>query len=382
MAVQTHVNGTVANGFERVRDAFATNFEQHGDIGAACCVYLRGQPVVDLWGGARTAGGQPYTPETLQMVASTTKGIVAIAAHLLAQERKLDFDAPVTRYWPEFGKAGKAEMPVRWLFSHRAGLAAVDRPLTVQDVYAWDPVVDALAAQEPLWQPNTAHGYHVGTYGWLAGEVVRRVSGKSVGRFVAERMASPLALDVFIGLPQEQFDRVAPLIPAPPPEGPPDVFLARLLDPTTLLHKAFVNPALNVGTFNEHAFWAAEVPAANGIATARSLARLYAATIGEVDGVRLLDPDTLANAIELQSAGEDLVLGYKTRYATGFQLSFPFRPMAGEGSFGHYGMGGSVGFAHPGLGFAFGYVMNQMGPSGGVDPRTKSLIDAVVESLP
>ena len=382
MAIQTHVNGTVGKGFEVVRDTFATNFEEHGEVGAACCVYLHGRPVVDLWGGAKTADGRPYTADTLQMVASTTKGMVAIAAHLLAQEGKLDFDAPVTRYWPEFGQAGKGEMPVRWLFSHRAGLAAVDRPLSLQDVYGWEPVVDALAAQEPLWEPNTAHGYHVGTYGWLAGEVIRRISGHSVGRFVAERLAGPLKLDLFIGLPEEQFARVAPLIAAPPPSGPPDIFLARLLDPTTLLHKAFVNPMLLPATFNEHAFWQAEVPAANGFATARSLARLYAATIGEVDGVRLLEPATLARATEQQSAGEDLVLGYETRYATGFQLSFPFRPMAGEGSFGHYGMGGSVGFAHPGHGFAFGYVMNQMGASGGVDARTKGLIDAVVDSLP
>ena len=180
MAIQAELNGTVARGFERVRDAFAANFAQHGDVGAACCVYLHGKPVVDLWGGARTPGGQPYTAETLQMVASTTKGMVAIAAHLLAQDGKLDFDAPVTRYWPEFAHAGKDEMPVRWLFSHRAGLAAIDRPVTLQDVYARDPVVDALAAQEPLWEPNTAHGYHVGTFGWLAGEVIKRAAGKSV----------------------------------------------------------------------------------------------------------------------------------------------------------------------------------------------------------
>ena len=381
MAIQTQVNGTVDRGFEKVRDAFAANFEHHGEVGAACCVYLRGKPVVDLWGGARTADGQPYTAETLQMVASTTKGIVAIAAHVLAQEGKLDFDAPVTSYWPQFGQAGKKDMPVRWLFSHRAGLAAVDRPLTLQDVYAWDPVVDALAAQEPLWEPNTNHGYHVGTFGWLAGEIIRRISGQSVGRFVAERLATPLSLDLFIGLPEEQFVRVAPLIATPPPTGPPDIFLTRLLDPTTLLHKAFVNPMLLPATLNEHAFWRAEVPAANGFATARSLARLYAATIGEIDGVRLLRPDTLDRAIEVQSTGDDLVLGYETRYSTGFQLAFPFRPMAGDGSFGHYGMGGSVGFAHPGHGFAFGYAMNQMGASGGVDPRTKGLIDAVVASL-
>ena len=381
MAIQTQVNGTVAKGFEKVRDAFGNNFEQHGDIGAACCVYLHGRPVVDLWGGAKTADGESYTADTVQMVASTTKGIVAIAAHMLAQEGKLDFDVPVTRYWPEFGQAGKDDMPVRWLFSHRAGLAAVDRPLTLEDVYAWDPVVDALAAQKPLWEPNTAHGYHVGTYGWLAGEVIRRVTGKSVGTFVRERIAQRLGLDFWIGLPQAVYGRVAPLIAAPPPSGPPDIFMARLLDPTTLLHKAFVNPMLTPATFNEHAFWSAEVPAANGMATARSLARVYAATIGDIDGVRLLAPDTLQRAVEVQSAGDDIVLGYETRYATGFQLAFPFRPFAGDGSFGHYGMGGSVGFADREHGFSFGYVMNQMGPSGGVDPRTKGLIDALVESL-
>ncbi len=382
VAIQTQVGGTVAKGFEPVREAFAANFERNGDVGAACCVHLEGRQVVDLWGGVKKPQGGAYAGDTLQMVASTTKGVVAIAAHMLAQEGLLDFDSPVIRYWPEFGQAGKEDIPVRWLFSHRAGLAAIDRPLTLQDVFAWDPVVEALAAQRPFWEPGSAHGYHVGTYGWLAGEVIKRVSGTSVGRFVAQRIAAPLGLDVFIGLPPAFNSRVAPLIAAPPPTGPPDVFLARLLDPTSLLHRAFANPALGTGTFNEPAFWAAEVPAANGIATARSLSRLYAACIGDVDGIRLLDADTLARATEVQSSGDDLVLGYETRYGTGFQLSFPFRPMAGAGSFGHYGMGGSVAFAHPRLGFSFAYVTNQMGPSGGVDPRTKALIQAVLASLP
>src|SRR5262245_3187171 len=317
------------------------------------------------------------------MVMSSTKGVVAVAAHMLAQEGKLDFDAPVTRYWPEFGAEGKQDMPVRWLFSHRAGLAAIDRQLTVDDVYRWDPVVEALAAQKPLWEPNTGHGYHVGTYGWLAGEVIRRVSGLSVGQFVAQRISRPLGLELWIGLPEGEEVRVAPILPPPPP--PPgtevDTFTARMLDPTTLLHKAFVNPPLPLPVFNERAFHAAEVPAANGITTARSLARMYAACLGPVDGVRLLQPDMLAAAAHVQSAGQDLVLGYETRYATGFQLSFPFRPMAGEGSFGHYGMGGSVGFGLPGKALAFGYGMNQMLPSGGVDPRTKSLIEATLACL-
>ena len=359
-----------------MRDAFEENFQRHGENGAACCVYVGGRKVVDVWGGA-------YRPDTLQMVMSSTKGVVAVAAHMLAEEGRLDFDAPVTHYWPEFGAEGKRDLPVRWLFSHRAGLPAIDRPLTVDDVLRWQPVVDALAAQKPLWEPGAGHGYHVGTYGWLAGEVIKRAAGRTVGAFVAERISGPLDLDLWIGLPEAQESRVAPMLAAPPP--PPgtqtDVFTARMLDPTTLLHRAFVNPPLPGSVFNERAFHAAEVPAANGITNARSLARLYAACIGEVDGVRLLRPETLASATRVQSAGEDLVLGYETRYATGFQLSFPFRPMAGEGSFGHYGMGGSVGFAQPEAGIAFAYVMNQMLPSGGVDPRTRSLVEAAVRSL-
>ena len=374
--IETRVYGAVEPGFEGVRDAFGANFERHGDVGAACCVYAEGRKVVDLWGGA-------YAPETLQMVMSSTKGVVAVAAHVLAQEGRLDFDAPVTAYWPEFGAEGKSEIPVRWLFSHRAGLPAIDRRLSIEDVYAWTPVVEALAAQKPLWEPNSGHGYHVGTYGWLAGEVIRRVTGVSVGAFVADRIARPLGLDLWIGLPAAEESRVKPMIASPPPAPgtPVDIFTARMLDPTTLLYRAFVNPPLPAPAFNERAFHAAEIPAANGITNARSLARMYAACIGEVDGVRLLRPDTLAAATREQSAGEDLVLGYETRYATGFQLSFPFRPMAGEGSFGHYGMGGSVGFAHPGHGVAFAYVMSQMLPSGGVDPRTKNLVDALLGCL-
>ena len=380
--IQAPVQGSVEAGFEPVQDAFAANFDRHGEVGAACCVYLQGRRVVDLWGGVTTPGGTyPYTADTLQMVMSTSKGAVAVAAHLLAQDGKLDFDAPVTRYWPQFGAEGKGDIPVRWLFSHRAGLPAVDRPLTLEETYAWDPVVSALAAQRPLWQPGSAHGYHVGTYGWLAGEVIRRISGMSVGRFVAQRIAGPLGLDFWIGLPEAVDARFAPIIPPAPPSGPPDIFTARLLDPTSLLHRAFVNPPIPPGAFNERAFRAAEIPAANGVGNARSLARMYAACIGEVDGMRLLKPETLMHATHQQSSGEDLVLGYETRYGTGFQLSFPFRPMAGEGSFGHYGMGGSVGFAHPGLGISFAYVMNQMLPSGGVDPRPAALVDALIGCL-
>jgi CubicO group peptidase (beta-lactamase class C family) len=382
--IGARTEGFVGAGFEPVSRAFAENFEKFGEVGAACCVYRDGKVVVDLTGGVTTAGGAtPYAAETLQMVMSSTKGVVSVVAHMLAQEGKLDFDSPVTRYWPEFAAEGKADMPVRWLFSHRAALPAIDRQLSIEDVYAWQPVVDALAAQRPLWDPNTAHGYHVGTFGWLAGEVVRRVAGMSVGQLVAERISGPLNLDLWIGLPEAMEERVAPMIAPPslPPGAQVDIFTARMFDPSTLLHRAFVNPPLPAPVFNERAFHAAEIPAANGITNARSLARMYAACIGEVDGVRLLEPQTVEAATRVQSAGEDLVLGYETRFSTGFQLSFPFRPMAGEGSFGHYGMGGSVGFAHPGRGIALGYTMNQMLPSGGVDPRTHNLVEALLSSL-
>jgi CubicO group peptidase (beta-lactamase class C family) len=378
--IQAQVEGSVESGFETVREVFAANFERHGEVGAAFCVHQHGRRIVDLWGGLTAPGVDPYTADTLQMVMSTTKGVVAIAAHILAEEGRLDFDAPVSQYWPEFAAEGKGTMPVRWLFSHRAGLAAINTPLTVEDVYAWDPVVKALAAQRPNWEPGSGHGYHALTYGWLAGEVIRRVSGMSVGRFVAERVVSPLGLDFWIGLPDALNARVAPQIPAPPP--PPgalaDPFAARLADPTSLMHRAFTNPSGLFTAANTPAFRAAEVPAANGIGTARSLSRLYAACIGEVDGVRLLKPETVELAMGTQARGEDLVVGYETRYGTGFQLSFPSRPMAGEGSFGHYGMGGSMAFAHPARGLSFGYTMNQMLSPSGPDPRSTALIQAVL----
>jgi CubicO group peptidase (beta-lactamase class C family) len=380
--IQAVVGGSVEAGFEPVQEAFAANFERYGDVGAACCVHLQGRRVVDLWGGVKTSGGtEPYRADTLQMVASTTKGVVAIAAHMLAQEGKLDFDAPVTHYWPDFAAEGKEGIPVRWLFSHRAGLPVIDRPLTLEDVYAWDPVVRALAAQRPLWTPGSAHGYHVASYGWLAGEIIRRVSGMSVGSFVADRLAEPLGLELWIGLPRELNARVAPMITPPPPTGAPDAFTARLMDQSTMLHRAFSNPMMLPGTWDDPVFRAAEIPAANGIGTAGSLSRLYAACIGEVNGVRLLNADTVGRATQTQSSGEDLVMGYETHYGTGFQLPFPFRPMAGEGSFGHYGMGGSVAFAHPGLGFSFAYVMNQMLPSGGVDPRPNALVQSLLSCI-
>jgi len=372
------IGGTVAPGFEPVKDEFERNFAERGEVGAACCVYRRGEPVVDLWGGTTEAGGdQPYTDRTLQMVASATKGALAIVAHRLAERGELDLDAPVARYWPEFAVEGKERLPVRWLLSHQAGLPAVRRVLSTEEIAGWTVPVEALAAAAPDWEPGRDHGYHAITYGWLVGEVINRVTGTTCGQAFAEEVARPLGLDLHIGLPPAEHHRVAPLIPAPA-AGTPDELTARLADPSSIAHWAFLIPSGLFAIMNDPVIWAAELPAANGMGTAHALARMYAAVTGTVDGVRLLGPDAVARASEEQCRGIDRVSGYETAYALGFQLSFPFRPMAGPGSFGHYGLGGSVGLAHPGHGFTFGYTVNQMGPATPADRRSVPLVDAVV----
>lgn len=379
------MHGTVAAGFEPVRQTFEENFGR-GEVGASCCVYVDGRPVVDIWGGSVAPGSaEPYTDRTLQMVASATKGAMAIVAHRLAERGELDFDAPVARYWPEFAAGGKETVPVRWLFSHQAGLVAVDEPLTMAEIYRWTPIAEALAAQVPYWEPGTAHGYHALTYGWLVGEVLSRVSGLSAGQLFAREVAAPLGIDFWVGLPDSEHSRVAPLIPAPapPPGAEPDALTALLFDQNGLAYKAFFVPNGMFGTMNEPDMWRAELPGANGMASAHALARMYAACLWEVDGVRLLRPETVAAATVQQTAAGamDRVITFRSRFGLGFQLSFPERPMAGEGSFGHYGLGGSVGFAQPERGFSFGYAVNQMLPGGTVDPRSTALIGATLGCL-
>jgi CubicO group peptidase (beta-lactamase class C family) len=387
------INGEVAAGFEPVREAFAANFTRHGDIGAAVCVYRDGRPVVDLWGGvADPDAGRPWARDTLQLVYSATKGATATAAHLLAQRGALDLDAPVAEYWPEFAVNGKAEIPVRWLLSHRAGVVALDDPVPLTDALAWQPMVAALAAQQPAWTPGTAHGYHGRTFGWLVGEVIRRVSGRTPGRFFAEEIAAPLGLDFFIGLPAGERGRVSRMVykqpdfdlAAAPPETIPMEFrelVAALLDQTSLYNRAFsvTDPAQI--DFNSPEVQAAEIPASNGIGTARGLARMYAGLIGEVDGVRLFTPETVAAATKEQARGADRVILVPSRFGSGYMLPTDVNPMTGPASFGHPGRGGSLGFADPEHGIAFGYVMNHIVEGAPDDVRATSLVEAVRESL-
>ncbi|MFF4588823.1 serine hydrolase domain-containing protein [Streptomyces sp. NPDC001388] len=388
----TTVEGEVAPGFEPVREAFAANFERHGDIGAAVCVYHRGRPVVDLWGGtADPETGRPWTRDSLQLVYSATKGATATAAHLLAQRGTLDLDAPVAEYWPEFAANGKAEIPVRQLLSHQAGLVALDEPVPLADALTWHPMTTALAAQRPLWTPGTAHGYHGRTYGWLVGEVIRRVSGRTPGRFFADEIAAPLDLDLFIGLPASARDRVTRMayqqpgvdLSTVPPEAVPEEYrdlVAALLDPDSLTNRAFAVTDPPEIDFNSPEVQAAELPSSNGICTARALARMYASLVGEVDGVRLLTPETVAAAAEEQSAGPDRVVMTPTRFASGYMLPTDTLPLTGPNAFGHPGRGGSLAFADPDHDLAFGYVMNHI-IEDPTDARAGALVEAVRRSL-
>lgn len=395
----TDIHGEVAPGFERVRDAFEANFTNHGDVGAAFALYKDGEKVVDLWGGlADEDTGRAWEEDTLQLVYSTTKGVTAAAAHLLAQRGELDFDAPVAQYWPEFKANGKEDAPVRWLLSHRMGLPVLDEPLTAAEIYAWDPIVEALAAKTPEWEPGSTHGYHAVTYGNLVGEVVRRITGKSIGQFVAEEVAGPLGAEFYIGLPAELEPRMSKMIvfalgatkeqremfkdfdlSSLPEEIRPIV--EAFMDPTSMSSRALSGISSTPLDPNSREMHAAEMPAANGICTARGLAKLYAGLVSEVDGVRLLTEETIANATVEQSNGKDAVLMIPTRFGLGYFLPSSYSQLMGTRSFGHSGAGGSLGLADPEHKIGFGYVMNKMQQNLGGDMRTTSLIDAVKASI-
>jgi len=382
------IHGTVSKGFEGVRDAFEANFRESGEVGAAFCLHVKSRKVVDLWGGVTDKpNGRRWTEHTPGVVFSTTKGATAMCALMLVEQKRLDLDAPVARYWPEFAAAGKAEIPVRMLLNHRAGLPVIDAKLTLMEVLAVRPVVEALAQQAPIWVPGSTHGYHALTYGYLVGEIVRRITGRSLGTFFRDEIAKPLDLEFWIGLPEEVHGRVARLINAPPPTDPAVLqAIATFFGPDSLPMRALsLNGALTAlgpdTVFNRAEVHRSEIPAANGITTARALSRLYAACLGTVKGTRLFGKRTLDKALQIQSDGPDRVLGLHTTFGLGFMRNGPGIPLLGPNSFGHAGAGGSLGFGDPDTGVAFGYVMNQMGRGFLVDPRATRLIDAVRAAL-
>jgi CubicO group peptidase (beta-lactamase class C family) len=381
------IDGFADARFRAVDDAFRENFATRGELGAAVTVVVDGRVVVDLWGGtADHRTGRPWTRDTLTLIFSATKGATALCAHVLASRRALDLDLPVAHYWPEFAAAGKEQIPVRLLLNHQAGLPAIDEPLEPDALFSWETMTRALAAQRPHWPPGSEHGYHAMTFGWLVGEVVRRVSGRSVARFFRDEIAEPLGLDFWIGLPEAHENRVARLRMAPY-TAQPTPLMAAMMNRDSLTSKAFLNPRglMIPGQANSRAIHAAEIPAAGGIATARALAGMYAALAcgGKLRNVELVDRATLERMSRLESQGVDRILLLPTRFASGFMKSVDNRPdysiLLGPNAaaFGHGGAGGSIGMADPEARVAIGYVMNQLGQGVLLNERGQSLVDAV-----
>ncbi|HBL07613.1 MAG: beta-lactamase family protein [Acidimicrobiales bacterium] len=384
----TEISGDTAGGFEAVAEAFEHNFDEHDEVGAACCVYVGGEPVVDLWGGtADKVSGRPWERDTLQLHFSTTKGVAAICAAMLYQRGMLDYAAPVALYWPDFAGGGKEQVTVAHCLSHQAGLAAVDADLTLDDLCAVEPVLRALEAQEPLWEPGTANGYHAITYGWIVGEIVRRIDGRSLGRFLADEVAGPLGAESYIGLPESEEPRVTTLLNAPPPATQEELeLMMAVMGPGTMGYRALtMDGAIPFGApenpFNSRQVHATEMPAANGISEARGLARIYGATVGDVDGIRLIDDDTVRTVRAEHSRGPDRTLVVEGAWGMGFMLDLEVNPMLTGKSFGHPGAGGSLAFGDLENGVGFAYVMNQMGGGIAGDPRATGLVEAVRSCL-
>lgn len=378
------IDGYCDPAFRAVAEAFEENFSGRGELGASVALSVGGETVVDLWGGYRDAERQRrWERDTLCVVFSCTKAATALCAHLLVQRGLLDLDAPVADYWPEFAANGKAQITVSMLLNHQAGMAAVRDPLAAGDAYDWPAMVERLEAQASFWTPGTAHGYHMTSFGWLVGEIVRRVSGQSLGSFFRNDIAIPLGLDFWIGLPADLEDRVAPVrLFKPQDDAPRTAFAEAILsDRSSLQALAFAN--IGTGSPNHTAFHAAQLGGHGGIANARALNGLFAPLAAGNE--TLFSTKRVAAMQKPQSVGQDQTLLIPTRFSTGFMLRMDNRTshpaeghslLIGEGAFGHVGLGGSIGFADPDKGLAFGYAMNRHGGGLLLNDRGQSLIDA------
>jgi CubicO group peptidase (beta-lactamase class C family) len=374
------VHGSCDARFAAVREAMRENLAHRGELGAAVAVVVEGKSVADLWcGWADAARRRPWRQETVVNMFSVGKAFVALCALMLVARGRLELDAPVADTWPAFAAGGKEEVTLRQLLAHRAGLPAIARQLPNGALYEWDVLAAALAEQEPWWVPGTGHGYHVHTFGFLVGEVVRRADGRTIGAFLREEVAAPLGAQLSFGLPPQQRAQRAEYVFQMSGRGSQE--RGRELTATPLRERAYMNPpgATGLGTVNTPAWMDAELPSANMHAQARAIARVYAELAA--GGGALLDGPLLAQAVAEASVGEDLVLGRPSRFGLGFQLTQPERPLGpGPSSYGHFGAGGALGFADPTAGMAFAYAMNLGGPQWR-DPRAFALIDAVYESL-
>ncbi|MFZ3155750.1 serine hydrolase domain-containing protein [Pseudomonas sp.] len=371
--------------FEALRDAFAALFEEPQERGMALCVQIGGETVVDLWAGvADKDGQQAWHSDTILNLFSCTKTFTAVTALQLVGEGKLELDAPVARYWPEFAAAGKEKITLRHLLSHQAGLPALRQMLPAEALYDWQAMTTALAAEQPWWALGEGHGYAPITYGWLVGEVLRRVEGRGPGDSIVARTAKPLGLDFHVGLADEEFDRVAIISRGKGNFG--DAAAQRLLktmmsEPAAMSTRAFTNPPSIMTSTNKPEWRRMQQPAANGHGNARSLAGFYS---GLLDG-QLLESELLAELTREHALGEDKTLLTRTRFGLGCMLDQPEVANAtygmGPRAFGHPGAGGSIGFADPERDVAFGFVTNNLGPFVLMDPRAQKLARLLADCL-
>ena len=384
------VHGFVSPGFEEVRVEFERNFAERGEIGAAVAAYWRGEKVVDLWGGSRTPnGGEPWNEDTMVVVNSTTKGLSAMTLALANARGWLDYDAPVARYWPEFAQNGKAAITVRQLLGHEAGLVLLDENLTIDRLLDLDDVARVLARQKPAWQPGTRHGYHTVTIGLYMQELIRRVdpAHRTLGRFFHEEIAKPLGLEFYIGLPREIPDRrLARLKTLSPWRGllalrytPPAVTM-RMITPGSLLRRSFVGMSVDP---NDRGYLDVEVPAGNGVGTARAIARAYSC-FAEGGAELGITQETLARvtAPPVMAGANDVVIGLPSYFALGFLRPGPSVAFgSSERAFGAPGAGGSFAFADPDARLGYAYIMNMMDFYLTDDPREKPLRDAIYRAV-
>ena len=380
------VNGYCDDRFIEARKIFEKSLEDGFELGGAICLEVKGEKVLDLWGGHKDQDRtEAWEENTIVNVFSTTKGIAAICLLQLIEKGLIDIEKPVSNYWPEFSQNGKEDIPVKYLFCHKSGLCGVKEPLEAGAFSDWDLICNQLAKQEPLWEPGSAHGYHAITYGHLVGELLKRVDGRTIGTYFKEEIAEPLDLDFWIGLPDSEFDRVSDIYPSKPSSFQflfpllaklpkfllpgPTKFLVDFGDTSKPVGAAFNNPPIvsNNGMEANTKKWRnAEIPAANGHGTARSIAKLYGvlANGGSLDDLYILSPDTIEMGRTTQADGKDLVLGgMHTRFGLGFMLGTENISMGpNPDAFGHGGAGGSLGFADPDNNISLGFVMNQMHP--------------------
>jgi CubicO group peptidase (beta-lactamase class C family) len=393
---EVRIDGFCAPKFNTVLDTFENNFLERGELGASVCVTQNGTPVVDLWGGLACAETRaPWTRDTIALVYSSTKGAAAICVHRLAAKGLIDLDAPVAQYWPEFGQNGKEQITVNMVLSHQSGLVHWQKKLKEDALTDWDYMIKACEEEEPFWMPGLRHGYHASSFGFLCGELVRRVTGKSIGAFFQDELVEPLGIEFWIGLPARHDTRVATMVmPGRPAEWrpAPDVFAMSAAVPDSLPGLMFNNDGGWARHQHSRAFRAAEIPSVNGYTHARGLAGLYAplACGGKLDDFELVDRNTLARMGAVASAGYDEMLLIPTRFGLGFMKSFDNRCLEpakrdslviSEEAFGHAGFGGSIGLADPAAQMSFGYVMNRLAPVVIMNPRGQSLVDATYRSL-